>query len=176
MARWTAVRSGLALAIAAVSLSCVRLAPKTDAHPPAAVPDRFELCASVVRTSDWADLALIGNAFVRDRDAAVCAVISIKNLLGAHRLVWKWYDPTGRLARISDPVMVGEEGYEYDRFLAWDEFPVSAGTACGRWTVALFIDDRFAGVREYEMKSERGSGSAPRGDAQDLSDADQRPF
>ena len=139
-----------------LSLACVRLAPKTDALPPAAVPNRFELCASVRRTADWADLSLVGNVFIRDRDTTVCAVIDFKSLRGAHRLVWKWYDPAGRLARTSDPVLVGEEGYEYDRFLAWDEFPVSSATACGRWTVALFIDERFAGSKEYEMKLKPG--------------------
>ena len=161
MARPSIVRKGLVLALAAASLACVRLAPKTDALPPAAVPNRFELCASVRRTADWADLSLVGNIFSRDRDKTVCAVIDFKSLRGPHRLVWKWYDPAGRLARTSDPVLVGEEGYEYDRFLAWDEFPVSAGTACGRWTVALFIDERFAGAKEYEMKEEISRESAP---------------
>jgi len=152
MFRGAAARGGLIFLLGLGLCSCVRLAPKTEAVPPAAVPDRFVLCARVVRTADWADLALVGDAFSRDRDSAVCAVISFKALRDAHRLVWKWYDPAGRLVRESNPVPVGEEGSEFDRFLAWDELPVSGDTAVGRWTVALFVDDRFAGSKEFEMK------------------------
>ena len=78
------------------------------------------------------------------------------------------YDPAGRLARISDPVAVGEAEAEYDRFLAWDEFPVSAVSPLGRWTVALFIDERFAGSKEFELRSAAG------GDAENLVDVNER--
>jgi hypothetical protein len=139
------------------SAACVRLAPNVDALPPAAVPDRFILCARVTRTADWADFSLVGETFVRDRDTSVCAVVDFRSLRGAHRLVWKWYGPAGRLVRISDPVTVGEAEAEYDRYLAWDEFPVSGETPLGRWEVALFIDERFARSKEFEMKAAGGS-------------------
>jgi hypothetical protein len=160
MARLPKVRLLLPVVLATAG-ACVRLAPKIEALPPAAVPERFVLCAQVTRTADWADLSLVGDAFVRDRDPAVCAVVDFRALRGAHRLTWKWYDPSGSLARISDPVAAGEEGFEYDRFLAWDEFPVTAETPIGRWTVALFVDDRFAGAKEFEMTAE-GGGLQPR--------------
>ncbi len=163
-------RLAAVLVFLASSAACVRLAPNVDAFPPAAVPDRFILCAQVTRTADWADFSLVGESFVRERDAAVCAVIDFRALRGAHRLVWKWYDPAGRLARISDPVAVGEPEAEYDRFLAWDEFPVSADSPLGRWTVALFIDERFAGSKEFELRSAAG------GDAEDLVDVNERPL
>ena len=175
MARPALVRTGLLAALFAASVSCVRLAPKTAALPPAAVPDRFVLCAKVVRTADWADLSLVGETFFLDRDAAVCAVIDFKALRNAHHLVWKWYDPAGRLVRTSEPVGIGEDGAEFDRFLAWDEFSVSGETPIGRYTVALFIDDRFAGSKEFVMKSDGRGGSTPGRDAEDLPDADQRP-
>ncbi|MBN1940129.1 MAG: hypothetical protein JW843_11115 [Candidatus Aminicenantes bacterium] len=163
----------LAVLGAAFAVSCVRLAPKTDAIPPAAVPERFVLCARVTPTTDWADFSLVGETFVRERDRMVCAAVDFRALRGAHRLVWKWYDPAGKLARISDPVSAGEEGFEYDRFLAWDEFPVAGDTPLGRWTVALFVDERFAGAKEFEMTTREGGPLTAARDTEDLVDSDQ---
>jgi hypothetical protein len=149
-----AIRLGGILVMSAAAVSCVRLAPQTTAELPAVVLDRSVLCADVIRTDDWADLAHVGTVFIKGRDASVCSVLVFKPLSGRHRLAWKWYDPSGRIARESDVTGIGEEGTEYDRYICWDRLPVSAETAAGRWTVAYFIDDGFAGSREFDITNE----------------------
>lgn len=176
MLRVPGVRFLFLAAWPAALVSCIRLAPKIETLPPAAVPDRFILCAKVTRTADWADFSLVGGSFIRGRDETICAVVDFRALRGAHRLVWKWYDPEGKLARASDRILVGEDGSEFERFLAWDEFPVSGAMPLGRWAVALFIDDRFAGSREFQWKEAFDSGSSPGGDAKNLVDPDHRSF
>ncbi|MCX6567296.1 MAG: hypothetical protein NTW38_12900 [Candidatus Aminicenantes bacterium] len=151
------VRIFLIPILCASAASCVRLAPQTTAELPAAVLDRSVLCADVIRTDDWADLALVGTAFSKSRDASVCSVLVFKPLSGRHRLAWKWYDPSGRIVRESDAVEAGEEGIEYDRYIAWDRLPVTADMTVGRWTVAYFIDDELAGSREFDLTNETGA-------------------
>jgi len=142
--------------LCAAVAACVRLAPQTAPEIPAVVLDRAVLCADVIRTADWADLALVGTAFDKKKDATVCSVLSFKSLSGRHRIAWKWYDPSSRLARESDAVGIGEEGMEFDRYISWDRFPLSADAPAGRWTVAFFIDDRLAGSKEFDLTDESG--------------------
>jgi len=151
-----AIRLGIALVMSAAAISCVRLAPQTIAELPAAVSDRSVLCADVIRTDDWADLALVGTTFSKSRDTSVCSVLVFKPLRGRHRLAWKWYDPSGRIVRESDAVGIGEEGTEFDRYISWDRLSLAADMTGGRWTVAYFIDDRFAGSREFDLTNDSG--------------------
>ncbi len=151
----------LILILCAASVSCVRLAPQTTAELPAVVLDRSVLCADVIRTDDWADLALVGTTFSKGRDASVCSVLVFKPLSGRHRLAWKWYDPSGRIARESDAVGIGEEGTEFDRYIAWDRLPVAAEMTGGRWTVAYFVDDGFAGSAEFDLIDGSGGEISP---------------
>jgi hypothetical protein len=47
---------------------------------------------------------------------------------------------------------VGAADRVFDRYVAWDRKPLAEDNAAGLWTVVVFIDDRLAGTREFEVK------------------------
>jgi len=147
-------RLGSAAAWAALVLlsSCVRIMPRTVSEPPAVVLDRHLLCAAIERTEDWVDASVDRNIFLLGRDEAVYSVLFFEEIRGAHTIVWKWYDPAGQLVVASDPVAVGAEGRVFDRYVAWDRKPLAEENKPGFWTVAVFIDERLAGTREFELR------------------------
>jgi hypothetical protein len=132
--------------------SCVRLVPRAVSEPPAVVLDRHQLCASVERTDDWVEASADRNIFLLGRDEAVYSVLFFREIRGTHTVFWKWYDPAGKLVVASDPVAVGAADRVFDRYVAWDRKPLAEDNAAGLWTVVVFIDDRLAGTREFELK------------------------
>jgi hypothetical protein len=147
--RWSSAAAWTALVLLS---SCVRLVPRTAPEPPAVVLDRHLLCATVERTKDWVEAAADRNIFLLGRDEAVYSVLFFVEIRGAHTVVWKWYDPSGQLVIASDPVAVGAADRVFDRYVAWDRKPLAAENKPGFWTVAVFIDERLAGTREFEVK------------------------
>lgn len=141
----------LGFGVAVALTSCIRLAPQTAPDLPSAFLDRSVLCADVVRTNAWAEPRDEKSVFSPGKDAAVCSVLVFGPLSGGHRLAWKWYGPDGRIVRSSEPAEVGQEGLDYDRYIAWDRLPLSAEIGEGRWTVVFFIDGETAGTREFEL-------------------------
>jgi len=134
--------------------SCVRLVPRTVSEPPAVILDRHQLCASVERTDDWVEASADRNIFLLGRDEAVYSVLFFGEIRGAHTVAWKWYDPAGKLVVASDPVAVGAVDRVFDRYVAWDRKPFGEENKPGFWTVAIFIDDRLTGTREFELKGQ----------------------
>jgi hypothetical protein len=153
-------RLGSAAACATFVLlsSCVRLVPRTAVESPAVILDRHQLCASVERTADWVAASADRRLFLLGRDAAVYSVLFFGEIRGAHTVVWKWYDPAGKLVVASDPVAVGAVDRVFDRYVAWDRKPLAEDNAAGLWTVVVFIDDRLAGTREFELKGRSEDG------------------
>jgi hypothetical protein len=145
-------RIGAGLVVIAVAAACIRLAPKTGVDPPAAVLDRHVLCGEVIRSGDEAEPSAEKNVFLKGKDEAVCSVLIWKELRGIHTLAWKWFDPSGRLYRASEPIVVGADGRVFDRYIAWDKILIFEEKDAGRWLVAVYLDGRLTGTKEFEVK------------------------
>jgi|GEM_PF-818047 len=162
----TRARSPLSLIGAACGLtllfvsSCVRIAPPPLEAPPVAFHG-VTLCARVDQTEGWAEPGDEKARFHKGADPRVCALLRFGALSGAHTLAWKWYGPSRALVRTTDPIVLGEDGKSFDRYIAWDVLSVSDGTQEGPWTVAVFLDGLLVGTRGFEVAGRKEPGPRP---------------
>jgi hypothetical protein len=142
----------LALVPALLFSSCAIRFKYPDLEEPEAVCERMVCCGSIEEKSGWAESVDEKTAFAKGTDPAVYSFVSFKELRGAHTLSWKWYDPSRRLYRATDPIGIGGRERAFDRYIAWDKIAVSDDKENGSWTVAVFLDDRLLVSREFEIK------------------------
>lgn len=150
------LRTAALIAAALTAAGCLRILPKDRPELPAAVLHRHVLCAAVEVRGDWAEPGKDASSFRVGTDPAVHSFLELRDLRGRHELHWKWYDPARALIRSSDPVAVGEEGKTFGRYIAWDRILLHRDREPGMWTVAVFVDDRLAASRTFEVR-----GAAP---------------
>ena len=146
----------LALLPAVLLSACAIRFKYPEIEEPSAVLERMVCCAAIEERGGWAECVDGKTVFVKGSDAGVHAFVSFRELRGAHTLGWKWYDPSGRLYRATDPIGVGSENVAYDTYIAWDRIAVSDDKEDGRWTVAVFIDGALLVSREFEIKAAAG--------------------
>jgi len=134
-----------------LAAACIRFTlPALD--EPSAVLERAVFCSSLDQKDDWAEPAGEKAIFKKGTDANVYSFLELRDLRGAHMLLWKWYDPSRRLYRETEGIAVGEGGKIFDRYIAWDLINVSEGKGNGVWTVAVFMDGTFFTSKEFEIK------------------------
>jgi hypothetical protein len=131
--------------------ACVRFKPPA-LDEPAVVLERFVFCASVVPKEAWAEPGPAQTSFRKGTDGQVCAFISFRDLRGPHTLGWRWYGPSGRIARSPEAIPVGEEGKSYASYIAWDAIALDADRESGVWTVAISLDGVFLTSGSFEIR------------------------
>ena len=134
-----------------LAVSCVRFVPPA-LEDPAVVFDRIVFSSGLNQKADWAGPVGEKRRFEKGSDPNVYAFLSFGELRGAHTLSWKWYDPSRRLYRTTDPIDIGEAGKVFERYIAWDVIFVSDDKPNGLWTVAVFMDGRLIGSNDFEIK------------------------
>jgi hypothetical protein len=132
--------------------SCAIRFKYPELEEPAASLERMVCCGSIEEKSGWAECGDEKSVFVKGSDPSVYSFVSFRELRGAHTLSWKWYDPSRRLYRATDPIDVGSENVAYETYIAWDKIAVSDDKENGPWTVAVFIDGGLLVAREFEIK------------------------
>ena len=143
----------LALLPAILFSSCAIRFKYPEIEEPAAVLERMVCCGSIEEQSGWAECLDGKSVFVKGSDPGVYAFVAFRELRGAHTLSWKWYDPSRRLYRATDPIDIGSDNVAYETYIAWDKIAVSDDKENGRWTVAVFIDGGFLVSGEFEIKA-----------------------
>jgi len=152
--------AGLAAAGAAACISFdIRRFPDPDN-----VVAAFVLCRNADAAGDV--LRPIGETSeFGTEDPRALSFASVRNVVRAIRLRWKWYDPAKSLVRDTGDVEVNPEGKSLALVTAYDALDLKPGqAAAGAWTVLLFIDGRLAARRGFSVSgaqdnNPRGPGS-----------------
>jgi hypothetical protein len=134
-----------------LAAACVRFTPPV-LDEPFVVLERAVFCSSLDQKDNWAEPAGEKAIFKKGTDANVYSFLELRDLRGAHTLLWKWYDPSRRLYRETEGIAVGENGKIFDRYIAWDLINVTEGKENGVWTVAVFMDGRLFASKEFEIR------------------------
>lgn len=142
----------LALLPALLFSSCAIRFKFPELVEPAAALERMVCCGAIEQKDDWAACVDEKSVFVKGTDPGVYSFVSFRELRGAHTLSWKWYDPSRRLYRATDPIEIGGENIAYETYIAWDRIAVSDDKENGRWTVAVYIDGGLLAAGEFEIK------------------------
>jgi len=95
--------------------SCIRFTRSAALQGPAFVLEQSILCADLKMQNDWAEPAEDKMVFKKGADKNVFSFIRLKAMLGEHKLFWKWYDPSRRLYRVTDPITIGKEGQAFEK-------------------------------------------------------------
>ncbi len=134
-----------------LAAACVRFTPPV-LEEPFVVLERAVFCSSLDLKDNWAVPAGEKAIFKKGTDANVYSFLALKDLSGAHALLWKWYNPSRRLYRETEGIVVGENGKIFDRYIAWDLINVTEGKENGVWTIAVFMDSRLFVSKEFEIR------------------------
>ena len=134
-----------------LAVSCVRFAPAA-LEGPAVVFDRIVFSPGLVHKADWAEPVGEKTRFEKGADPNIYAFLNFGELRGAHTLLWKWYDPSRKLYRTTDPINIGEQGKVYDRYIAWDVIDFPDDKPTGLWTVAVFMDGYLIDSKDFEIR------------------------
>jgi len=132
--------------------SCIRFTRSAALQDPAFVLEQGILCADLKMQNDWAEPAEDKTVFKKGTDKNVFSFIRLKAMLGEHKLFWKWYDPSRRLYRVTDPITIGKEGQAFEKYIAWDQIYLFEEKENGTWTVAVFVDDRLLVSKEFVIQ------------------------
>jgi len=135
-----------------LSPGCLRLKRAEALKDPAFVLERHLLCADLKIQAGWAEPSESKSDFKKGSDKNVFSFICLKAMVGEHRLYWKWYDPSRRLYRQTEPITIGKGGQVFETYIAWDQIFLFEEKASGTWTVAVFIDDRLLVSKEFGIQ------------------------
>ncbi len=119
---------------------------------PKVVLERMICCRSVEQKSGWARAVDEKTVFVNGVDPDIFSFVSLRDLHGVHTLAWKWYGPSLRIYRATDPINIGDENKIYESYIAWDRIVLSEDKEKGRWTVSVFLDGTLIIARDFEIK------------------------
>ena len=89
--------------------SCIRFARAAALEQPAFVLETCLLSAEMRVQNDRAEPAEAKVVFKEGTDKNVFSFIRLKDMLGQHKLFWKWYDPSGKLYRLTDAITIGKQ-------------------------------------------------------------------
>jgi hypothetical protein len=135
-----------------VTSSCIRFTRAATLEQPAYVLETHLLSAEVKVQNDWAEPAEAKAVFKKGTDNNVFSFIRLKDMLGEHTLFWKWYEPSGKLYRLTDAITIGKVGQMFETYIAWDQIFLFEEKENGTWTVAVFMDDRLLASREFTIQ------------------------
>jgi hypothetical protein len=135
-----------------VTSSCIRFTRAATLEQPAYVLETHLLSAEVKVQNDWAEPAEAKAVFKKRTDNNVFSFIRLKDMLGEHTLFWKWYEPSGKLYRLTDAITIGKVGQMYETYIAWDQIFLFEEKENGTWTVAVFMDDWLLASREFTIQ------------------------
>lgn len=141
-----------AIVVFSSTSSCIQFTRSQALQEPAFVLDQGILCADLKIQNDWAEPSEGKTAFKKGSDKSVFSFIRLKAMVGQHRLHWKWYDPSRRLYRQTEPITIGKEGQAFETYIAWDQIFLFEEKASGTWTVAVFMDDRLLVSKEFAIQ------------------------
>jgi hypothetical protein len=132
--------------------SCIRLTRTAALEQPAYVLETHLLSVEMKVQNDWAEPAEPKAVFKKGTDRNVFSFIRLKDMLGEHKLFWKWYDPSGKLYRLTDAITIGKVGQTFETYIAWDQIYLFEEKENGTWIVAVFVDDRLLASREFTIQ------------------------
>ena len=131
--------------------ACVRFVPPA-LEDPAVIFDRIVFSSGLNQKDDWAEPVGEKTRFEKGVDSRVYAFLNFGEVRGAHILLWKWYDPSRNLYRVTDAIGLGAEGKIHDRYIAWDVIFITGDKPSGQWTVVVFLDGDLMAVKDFEIK------------------------
>jgi hypothetical protein len=132
--------------------ACIRFTRAAALEQPAYVLETYLLSAEMKVQNDWAEPAEEKTAFKKGTDKNVFSFIRLKDMLGEHKILWKWYDPSGKLYRMTDAISIGKADQMFEKYIAWDQIYLFQEKDNGTWTVAVFLDDRLLASREFTIQ------------------------
>jgi hypothetical protein len=141
-----------AIVVSWLMSSCIRLTKAAALEQPAYVLETHLLSAEMKIQDDWAEPAEPKTIFKKGTDKNVFSFIRLKDMLGEHKLFWKWYDPSGKLYRLTEAITIGKQGQVFSAYVAWDQIYLFVEKENGTWTVAVFMDDRLLASREFTIQ------------------------
>ena len=82
-------------------------------------------------------------------------LIKVFSIEKQRKIVWKWFDPKGKLVKKSEGVLVNKENKYLEYFIAWNsienrEFQLKTGD----WQVVISIDDQFFAKKMFKIKAD----------------------
>jgi hypothetical protein len=110
------------------------------------------LCNNVDIQNGWAQCSSEQTVFTRGKDNQVICFLNLKDLKGIHSVIWKWYEPSRRLSRLTRKIPLGDKEKIYEKYIAWDKINISNEKKLGIWSVAIFLDDEILTAREFEIR------------------------
>lgn len=131
--------------------SCIRFTKAAALVQPVYILETRPLSAEAKVQNDWAEAAEAKAIFKKGTDKNVFSFIRLKDMLGERKLFWKWYDPSGKLYRLTDAITIGKQGQVFATYIAWDQIYLFEEKENGTWTVAVFMDDRLLASREFTI-------------------------
>lgn len=132
--------------------ACIRLTRAAALEQPSYILETCLCSAEIIIQDDWAQPAEPKTIFQKGTDKNVFSFLRLKDMIGEHKIVWKWYEPSGKLYRQTDPITVGKEGLVFAAYIAWDQIYLFEEKENGTWTVAIFIDGRLLASREFRIE------------------------
>ncbi|MFQ5722737.1 MAG: hypothetical protein ACE5GI_09630 [Candidatus Aminicenantales bacterium] len=134
--------------------SCISLKIKSFI-PPENQVENIELCRKIDDSGELLIPKEIQNEFTIDDKHVIC-FIRIKDISTRITLRWKWYSPQKMIARDTGDIVVNEgekyllalTAYDKLQFLQEEKFD-------GKWTVVIFMNDKFIGKRNFRVTSSR---------------------
>ena len=89
---------------------------------------------------------------MKGKDKRIYCFLTLKTIRSEHFLEWKWYDPDGKLYRSTKKIKIGEKNVIYEKFIAWDGIILFREKKNGKWKIAIFLDNKFLDMTEFEIK------------------------
>jgi hypothetical protein len=113
--------------------------------------ESIHLCKNIDDSGDLLKPLDIQSEFTFKDDRVIC-FIGLKDIGTRIDLRWKWYSPDKKLVRDTGNIIVSQG----DRYLAaataYDMFQLNpVNIAEGRWTVAIFMNDKFIGKKLFQI-------------------------
>ncbi|MGB8952980.1 MAG: hypothetical protein WCC06_10005 [Candidatus Aminicenantales bacterium] len=133
---------------------CIRLRSVGIPYQPPLILEECLFFGGVELKDDWAQPVQPKKVFVKGQDQRICSFLRFREVSGEHALVWKWYDPSGKIYRTTDPTNVGKEGQFYKKYIAWDNILLFEEKEAGKWKVTVFLDGQLLAAEEFEIRSE----------------------
>jgi len=150
--RFIPIFSVAAAVLLGLTSSCIRFTSASALEYPVYILETHILSAEVKVQNDWAEPAEAKAVFKKGADKSVFSFIRLKNMLGEHKLFWKWYDPSGKLYRLTEAIAIGKPGRVFATYIAWDQIFLFEDKENGTWTVAVFMDDRLLASKEFTIQ------------------------
>ncbi|MCP2618006.1 hypothetical protein NLC82_01125 [Candidatus Aminicenantes bacterium AC-335-A11] len=133
-------------------LSCIQFKPEKMPLISLPILEEIVVCGKIMKERNWAYPRDIKTVFIKGKDKRIYCFLILKKIEDEHFLEWKWYDPEGKLYRSTERIKIGEKGVIYEKFIAWDGIILFREKKDGKWKIAIFLDNKFLDMIEFEIK------------------------